>query len=125
MIIKIPTVKKSWNEDTQKMEITRDDMRVDIDTSFKAHLKWEEQFSKTVGCDLATYTERVKVWIKEPQTAKAQLLGLLKLLYCYVNSDELPTFKEFIALFDIEVADQILSKINIVLEEASKTAAKN
>lgn len=125
MIIKIPTVKKSWNEEAQKMEVQRDEMRVDIDTSFRAHLKWEEQFSTTVGCDLSTYTERVKVWVKEPQTAKAQLLGLLKLLYCYVNSDALPTFKEFTALFDIEVADQILNKINIVLEEASKTAAKN
>lgn len=125
MIIKIPTVKKNWNEEAQKMEVIRDEMRVDIDTSFKAHLKWEEQFSATVGCDLSTYSERVKVWVKDPQTAKAQLLGLLKLLYCYVNSDALPTFKEFTALFDIEVADQILSKINIVLEEASKTAAKN
>lgn len=125
MIIKIPTVKKSWNEDTQKMEVIRDDMRVDIDTSFKAHLKWEEQFSTTVGCDLATYTERVRAWIKDPQTARAQLLGLLKLLYCYISAEELPTFKEFTALFDIEVADQILSKINVVLAEAGKTASKN
>ena len=125
MIIKIPTVQKTWNEEAQKMEVKRDEMRVDIDTSFKAHLKWEEQFSTTVGCDLSTYTERVKMWVRDPQTAKAQLLGLLKLLYCYINSDALPTFKEFVSLFDIEVADQILKKINIVLEEASKTAAKN
>lgn len=125
MIIKIPTVKKTWNEESQKMEVIRDEMRVDIDTSFKAHLKWEEQFSSTVGCDLSTYTERVKAWVKDPQTAKAQLLGLLKLLFCYVNSDALPTFKEFVSLFDVDVADHILSKINIVLEEASKTAAKN
>lgn len=125
MIVKLPTVQKSWNEDLQKMEIHKSEIKVDIDTSFRAHLKWEEQFAYSVGCDLSTYTERVRLWIKDPQTAKAQLLGLLKLLFCYVNSDALPTFKEFVSLFDFEVADEILAKINTVLEEVKKTASKN
>ena len=125
MIIGLPVVQKNWNEDTKQITIQKSEIKVDIDTSFRAHLKWEEQFGATVGCDLSTYTERVKMWIKDSQTAKAQLLGLLKLLFCYINSDKIPTFREFVALFDVEVADEILEKINTVLEQIGKTASKN
>lgn len=125
MFVKLPIVEKTWNEKEQKLEVNHTEIIADIDTSFKAHLKWEEQFAKTMGCDLATYTERVKSWVKDPDVAKAQLLGILKLLYCYIDSDKTPTFKDFIALFDVEVADQILNKIRTVLEEVGKTASKN
>lgn len=125
MIVKLPIVEKKWNEEEQKLEVIKDELAVDIDTSFKAHLKWEEQFGATMGCDLSTYTERVKSWVKDPQLAKTHLLGSLKLLYCYINSDKLPTFRDFTAMFDIAVADEILNKIKIVLEEVGKTASKN
>lgn len=125
MFVKLPTVKKEWDEDNKKLVVTRSDMLVDIDTSFKAHLKWEEQFALTLSCDLSTYTERVRSWLLNPVDAKAQLIGILKLLYCYINSQQLPTFKDFVGLFDIDVAEEILQKIRIVLEEVGKTASKN
>jgi hypothetical protein len=125
MIVKLPLLKKTWKEDTQTVERVRIEKSVQIDTSFKAHLKWEEQFGATLGCDLITYTERVEGWIKNPESAKAQFLGLLKLLYCYINADWLPTFSEFASLFDYEIADELIEKIRVVLSETNKTIGKN
>ena len=125
MLITIPTIEKTWNEETQTVSSKIIEKPVYIDTSFRAHLKWEEQFSRTLGCDLATYTDRVNSWSKNPDTIKANLLGVLKLLYCYINADWLPTFIEFAALFDYEIAEKLLTKINTILGEVFKTAGKN
>lgn len=127
MIVKLPViVKKELNEETQKVETEFGTLNVEIDTSFKAHLKWEEQFAANMGgIDLRTYTERVQAMLAKGQPGQAEMLGLLKLLYCYVNSDRLPTFKDFLGMFDFEVAKEILDKIGIVLEQVSKSASKN
>lgn len=125
MQIVIPTIEKTFDENTNEVKINKGSMKVFIDTSFQAHLKWEEQFQSTMGCDLATYSERVASWVKTPEKAKAQFLGVLKLLYCYINSEQLPTFKDFCKLFDYDIADEILNKIKVVLEETRKTASKN
>lgn len=128
MIIKLPIVtKKEFNEETQKLIVEKGNLEVEVDTSFKAHLKWEEQgFGNALGgIDLKTYTERVQKALESNTTTKVELLGLLKLLYCYINSQKLPTFKDFLGLFDFEVADEILEKIRAVLEQVSKSASKN
>ncbi len=125
MIIKLPTIKKDWDELNKKVIITEGEIKVNIDTSFKAHQKWEEQFQNTMNCSLATYTDRVLGWKNDSELLLANFLGVLKLLYCYINSDELPTFKEFISLFEPENNKEIFEKITIVLEEVTKTVAKN
>ena len=125
MIVKLPIIEKSWNEETQSIERKRSERSVQIDTSFKAHVKWEEQFGAVMGCDLATYTDRVESWTKDTAIAKAKLVGMLKLLYCYINADWLPTFNDFASLFDYEIADELISKITVVLSEVNKTIGKN
>lgn len=125
MQIILPTIERIYDEETNQIKVKRGTLPVNIDTSFQAHLKWEEQFGEVLKCDLTTYTERVKTWMVDPTKAKAQFLGMLKLLYCYINSDKLPTFREFCQLFDYEIADEILNKIKIILEEIGKTASKN
>jgi len=123
MTVKIPTIKKEIVD--EKVIVTRNEIDVQIDTSFLAHLKWEEHFQETLKYDLTTYTEMVKAWIKNPDTAKAHFLGMLKLLYCYINSDKLPTFRDFCKLFDYDIADEVLKKISVVLEETGKVVSKN
>ena len=128
MIIKLPVItKKEFNEETKEVDIEKGALEVDIDTSFKAHLKWEEQgFGAALGgIELREYTDRVQKMLTSGNPGKAELLSLLKLLYCYVNSPKLPSFKEFLGLFDYEVADEILDKIGTVLEQVSKSASKN
>ena len=128
MIIKLPIVtKKEFNEDTQQPIVEKGTLDVEIDTSFKAHLKWEEQgFGQALGgIDLRTYTERVQAILDSKNPGKLELLSLLKLLYCYINSTKLPTFKDFLGLFDIEIAEEVLEKIRVVLEQVGKSATKN
>lgn len=123
MITTLPTLKKEFKDD--KVIRHHGVITVEIDTSFLAHLKWEEHFQKTVGYDLTTYTEMVRKWSKDQKNKKVNFVGAMKLLYCYVNSDKLPTFKSFAKLFDYEIADQILSKITLILEQLGNTASKN
>lgn len=127
MRTKLPTIETKLNEQTGQIETIRGELEVDIDTSFLAHLKWEEQFGKTMGIDLTTYTEQVEKWLKtsSEEHNKANFLGFLKLLYCYVNSPALPTFKDFCKLFDYRIAGEILEKIKIILNELNKTVSKN
>ena len=128
MIIKLPIVtKKEFNEETQELIVEKGTLDVEIDTSFKAHLKWEEQgFGQALGgIDLRTYTERVQAILDSKNPGKLELLSLLKLLYCYINSTKLPTFKDFLGLFDIEIAEEVLEKIRVVLEQVGKSATKN
>jgi len=119
----IPTLKKEFIDGEIKR--TKGALSVDIDTSFLAHLKWEEHFEKALGVSLTTYAERVSKWIKNNEATKENFLGLLKLLYCYVNSPELPTFTHFVKLFDIEIADEILENLKEVLAEVNNFASKN
>ena len=125
MIITLPQIKRTFDETTKHMTVTKEELPVEIDLSFKAHLKWEEQFASTVGCDLTTYTERVKSWAVSEDVAKAHFLGVLKLLYCYVNSPKLPSFKEFCGLFDMDVASEILTKLKTIFEELQHNSSKN
>ena len=84
----LPTITRTYNEETKKMDVIKGQIEVDIDTSFQAHLKWEEQFGSTMNCDLTTYTERVQSWLNDTGKSKANFLGLLKRLYCYVSSEK-------------------------------------
>jgi hypothetical protein len=123
MIVRIPTIKREMIDG--EFKTIRGELPVDIDTSFEAHLKWEEHFQSTLKCSLTEYTERVKHQISNGDQSKVGLVGMLKMLYCYVNSDQLPTFRDFARLFDFEVADEILGVIKKVLDQLGKTASKN
>lgn len=123
MIITVPTISREMQN--KKVIVKHGSLKLEIDTSFAANLKWEEQFQGTLGCDLITYTERVQKWKLSPKNAKIHFVGMMKLLYCYVNSDKLPSFNEFLKMFDIEIANEILGQITIVLEQLEKSASKN
>ena len=124
MITTLPTLKKEFKDG--KVIRHEGEITVEIDTSFLAHLKWEEHFEKTVGYDLNAYTSMVQKWSLKPNSEKkVNFVGAMKLLYCYINSDKLPTFREFAKLFDYEIADQILSKIKLILDQLGNTASKN
>ena len=103
----------------------RGELEVDIDTSFTAHLKWDEHFREQYKIDLTTYSEKLKPILEDEAKAKKEIMSLLRLLYCYIDSPKLPRFKDFVRLFEPEIADEILIKIGNVLEQVGTTAAKN
>lgn len=119
MVVKLPILKKELKNG--EIIKTKEEIEVEIDTSFLAHLKWEEQFQKTVGYSLAVYTEMLYRILEDENKSKAHFLSLLKWLYCHVNSDKLPTFKDFCKMFDYEIVDEIIEKIVVVFDEVGKS----
>ena len=124
MIITVPYVKSKEIIDGE-VKVDLGKMDLEIDTSFMANLKWEEEFQQVAGYDLITYTEMVKKWTMNEGSGKSHFVGMMKLMYCYVNSDKLPTFKSFAKLFDYSVANEILDKLKVVFEQLEKSASKN
>ena len=100
-------------------------LSLEVDTSFKANMKFDKYFASTLNCSMNEYVERISKYIKKPDTAKAHMVSLLKFLYCYVNSDKLPTFEDFCGLFDYQTANQVISIIGSVLKEVGNTLSKN
>lgn len=123
MFVNIPIVKsKKYNEETKEVIIEKDTLKVNIDTSLLAHLKWEEEFQSSMNCDLNEYTQRIAKLHENKQLDKASMLSVLKLLYCYIHSDQVPSFKKFLSLLDIEVAGEILDILADVLDNVAKSA---
>ncbi|OHE41472.1 MAG: hypothetical protein A2Y16_05380 [Tenericutes bacterium GWF2_57_13] len=125
MIVILQIANATWNEKKQVREVTYDDFPVQIDTSLRAHMKWEREFEPTMNCTLVEYYDRVHEWIKNEATAKAKFLSLVKLLYCYVSSEKLPTFDDFMSLFEPETRSYNLEKIRVVIVAVGKIVPKN
>jgi len=123
MIIKVPAINRK--EINGEIIVEKKMMNLEIDTSFKAHLKWEQHFEEKEKCDLTEYSARIKKWSQQKATSQKHFLGLLRFLYCYVNSKELPTFSDFCGLFDYEVAEEILDAISKVINEIGNSSSKN
>jgi len=121
--ITIPTVEHVDKEG--KIEAVHGNLDLTIDTSFNAHLKWEEHFQQIKGVDLSTMTSVVQEWIKDPKEAVKHMPDLLRVLYCFVDSNKLPTFSHFVKMLNQENFTVFIEKISTVIQEVGKTASKN
>lgn len=123
MYVVIPIIKnKTYDQKSGQVNVEKDTLKVRIDTSFLAHLKWEQEFQEIMKCDLNEYTQRIAKIQTNADMVKANMLGVLKLLYCYIHSDDIPSFKNFLELLDYEVAEEIIKILAEVLENISKSS---
>jgi hypothetical protein len=125
MLVTLPRITRSFNEATGLVETQEDVIKAQVDTSFRAHLKWEENFQAFKGLTLTEMTAVVADIIKDRSKAVSKITDILRVLYCYLQSDELPTFNDFLGLLDLENTQVIIQKITTVLEGVGNTAAKN
>ncbi len=122
--INIPTV--SYDYENEQVVPKKDELIVVVDTSFKAHLKWETHFQELKkGVDLSSMLAVVSEWIKDDKTASKHLTDLLRVLYCFINSPKLPSFEDFIGILDTSNIETVISKISAVIQEVGKFASKN
>lgn len=123
MYVTIPIIKeRKIDKNTNKVDVIKDEIIVRVDTSFLAHLKWEQEFQEIMKCDLNEYTQRIASIQSDKELVKANMLGVLKLLYCYIHSDDIPSFKNFLQLLDYEIAEDILNILSDVLNNISKSS---
>jgi hypothetical protein len=122
--IKIPTV--SYEYENDKLILKNEEITVNVDTSFKAHLKWETHFQEAKkGVDLSSMIAVVSEWIKDDKTATKHLTDLLRVLYCFISSPKLPNFEDFVGILDTSNIETVIGKISAVIQEVGKFASKN
>lgn len=124
MIVKLPIVHKTYEDGKIKKE--RGKLEVEINSSVFAHLKWEEHFQDTMAGkpSLTDYAARLEKRMKD-QTESVNFVSALKVLYCFIDSPKLPTFRDFVKMLDDEVVDETLETLKNVLNEVGETSSKN
>lgn len=115
MIVKLPAIKRDNDGKATRYEID-----FTLDTSAYSEYRFKRYFKDEVDHkSLAEFAHAVT-------TAKnIDLTDVLMVLYCFLESDQVPTFKDFLKLFDYSIAAEILEKLTEVLNIAFSAAVKN
>jgi len=124
---KLPIVKKSFDETTQKLNVVQEEIEVSVDTSLFAEERWEANFPINAKKEtLFAYIERVKdTGLIE---SKANILSNLKALYCFLEGKDIADFKSFCQLFDLaegEYLNKLIEKIKFIFELVLKSSTTN
>lgn len=124
---KLPIVKKSFDETTQKLNVVQEEIEVSVDTSLFAEERWEANFPINAKKEtLFAYIERIKdTGLIE---SKANILSNLKALYCFLEGKDIADFKSFCQLFDLaegEYLNKLIEKIKFIFELVLKSSTTN
>ncbi len=123
--LQIPVQKNVMNDDNTITKNT-ENITVFIDTSFASHARWQKYFQDEYDGDtLAVYIAKSSLWLKKQEVAMAHFLDLLKVMFCFIKSDNLPDFESFLEMLDNESAPVLLQKMTIILKEAGSHVSKN
>ena len=111
MIINLKT-----SDMAQDGSISNTNLKCKLDTSLFAHLKWEQHFQSVLNVDLTTYASKI---INENLTQEyftANFLSILKIIYCFIDTTELPTFISFVKLFNLSDTVALTSNLEAISE---------
>lgn len=110
MIIKLPVL----NQKLENEQVVSEEKSVafDIDTSVYSEERWEQNFPQLAGKEsLFQYIERVH---SASATDRVRVVCMLKAIYCFIESDSIPTFKSFAQLFNLatpEYTDRLIAEL--------------
>ena len=89
----------------------------EIDTSVYSEERWEKNFPELAAKEgLFQYAERIR---KGALTDRVLVSCMLKAIYCFVESEAVPTYKSFAQLFNLAVpsyTEKLISKLKTVFE---------
>lgn len=110
MRIELPTLKQ---EMVGEEVITTESTAVfDLDTSVYSEERWEQNFPRLAEhYGLFQYIEKVQ---KESETNKVRVIAMLKAVYCFIESNTVPTYKDFAKMFNLavpEYTDKLINKL--------------
>lgn len=129
MRVKLPTMRKEYNEDKDSIDIIESTISCDIDTSVYSETRWEKNFPATAkNYRLFDYIEMLQN-TKGTVDGRVYVSSLLKAVFCFIESDDIPTFKEFSQMFDLsdeQFCMNLISKIQHMFELIlNSSATKN
>lgn len=119
MFIKLPIIEYIQDKETQETHAQKEYITVSLDTTIKAHYKWECEFLPVLGVSFSEYFERLQAQQLENKT---DILAFLKLLYCMIEHPKITTFKEFLGIFNIQNTEEILTIITDTLRAIANTS---
>lgn len=101
MRIDLPIIRKSLVNGS--VCIDQGSITLDLDTSVYSEERWEKNFPALAEKEgLFQYIERVH---SGSVTDRVKVACMLKAIYCFVESNELPDYKSFAMLFDLAVPE--------------------
>lgn len=124
MKFKIPTRQKIYDEEADSLITKEGELFLDLDTSLFAEERWERNFPEMAKkyklFDYIQYISNAKV---DNNTFN---ISLLKVIYCFFESDDVSDFKSFIRLFDFadtdytqKVIDKIAKMLNLIISSST------
>ncbi len=124
---KLPILETNIDEENKKIIKVEKDIEVFVDTSLFAEERWEANFPINAKNEtLFAYLERISA--ADLVHDKAYLLSNMKAFYCFLESKELPSFKDFCLLFDGANSDyvkKLIDKMEFVFNLVLKSSATN
>lgn len=97
MIIKLPILEQSLS-DGNILSVERDAV-FNIDTSVYSEERWEQNFPDLANKEgLFQYVERIQ---NNSVTERVKVACMLKAIYCFIESEEIPTYKSFAQMINL------------------------
>lgn len=101
MKIELPLLKQEMVGD--QVVSTESMATFDLDTSVYSEERWEQNFPNMAAHEgLFQYIERVH---KDALTDKVKVISMLKAIFCFVESNEIRSYKEFAKMFNLATPD--------------------
>ena len=122
MTIKLPVLKQSF--DNGELLCVEHEASFDIDTSVYSEERWEKNFPDLAAKEgLFQYIERVQ---ENAVTDRVRVSCMLKAIYCFIESPEVPTYKQFAQMislstpeYTVRMLERLKSAFDIILNGSS------
>lgn len=86
-----------------------------VDTTVFAEDRWQKHFPENARNEtLFAYVERINNQNKTASKDAVMIHSNLKALYCFLESDNLPTFKTFVQLFDLSDSVTLEKQVKVL-----------
>lgn len=113
MRIELPILKQEMKENSIVVSDEHNAV-FDIDTSVYSEERWEQNFPALAEKEgLFEYIDRISK--HSDVTERVKVACMLKAIYCFVESKEVPTYKSFAQLFVLsapEYTERLISKLH-------------
>lgn len=113
MKVKLPLLHQELKD--EQLVKTEELIVFDIDTSVYSEERWEQHFPDLcVKSSLFQYIEKVQ---NNSISDRVKVAGMLKALFCFMESERIQTYKEFAQMFvlsDPDYTDRLIGKLKSI-----------
>lgn len=113
MKVTIPVLEQAFTE--EGVVNCEKDVAFEVDTSVYSEERWEQHFPNLAKKEgLFQYIERIQ---EGASSDRVLVASMLKAIYCFIESESVPTYKSFAQLFNLAVPDyteKLISRLKSV-----------